>query len=107
MLIKPVFIMIMFIRAEREGDWPLHLEAFILMLSYFFAAGHVHYAQYGLFYLRSMEALPAKVLDRFMKGELVMRHIPGIWIGTWSYMYIETTFMGYSKGKGGIIGITL
>ena len=24
-LIKPVFIMLMFIRAEREGNWPLHL----------------------------------------------------------------------------------
>ena len=97
----------MFIIAEREGYWPLHIEAFTLMLSYFFAAGHVHYAQYGLFYLRSMEALPAQVLDRFMKGELVMRHIRGIWIGIWSNMYIETTFMVYSHGKGGIIGITL
>jgi hypothetical protein len=28
MLIKPVFIMMMFVRAERQGDWPLHLEAF-------------------------------------------------------------------------------
>ncbi|KAG0698661.1 hypothetical protein GWK47_025997 [Chionoecetes opilio] len=78
-LIKPVFIMMMFIRAEREGDWPLHLEAFTLMMPYFYAAGHVHYARYGLFYLRSMEALPTKVLDLFMKGERVLRHIPGIW----------------------------
>lgn len=54
MLIKPVFIMMMFIRAEREADWPLHLEAFRMMLPYFFAAGHVHYARYGLYYLRSM-----------------------------------------------------
>lgn len=28
MLIKPVFIIILSIRAEREADWPLHLEAF-------------------------------------------------------------------------------
>ncbi|KAG0714324.1 hypothetical protein GWK47_014367 [Chionoecetes opilio] len=106
-LIKPVFIMMMFIRAEREGDWPLHLEAFTLMMPYFYAAGHVHYARYGLFYLRSMETLPTKVLDLFMKGEHVLRHIPGIWNGIWSDMYIEITFMRYGHGKGGIIGITL
>jgi hypothetical protein len=28
-LIKPVLIMMMFIRAERESDWPLHLEAIL------------------------------------------------------------------------------
>ncbi|KAG0723221.1 hypothetical protein GWK47_043072 [Chionoecetes opilio] len=106
-LIKPVFIMMMFIRAEREGDWPLHLEALTLMMPYFYATGHVHYARYGLFYLRSMEALPTKVLDLFMKGEHVLRHILGIWNGIWSDMYIETTFMRYGHGKGGIIGITL
>jgi hypothetical protein len=50
-----------------------------------------------------MEALPAQVLDRFMKGEHVMRHIPGIW----SDMYIETMFMRYGHRKGGIISITL
>ena len=25
-LVKPVFIMMIFVRAEREGDWPLHLN---------------------------------------------------------------------------------
>ena len=49
MLTKPIFITMMFIRAEREGDWLLYLEAFSLMMPYLFAAGHVHYAQYDLF----------------------------------------------------------
>ena len=34
MLIKPVFIVVMFIMAEREGDWLRHLEAFSLMMPY-------------------------------------------------------------------------
>ena len=46
-LIKPVFIMMRFIRAEREGDWPLHIATFKEMLPYYFAAGHIHYARYG------------------------------------------------------------
>ena len=40
-LVKLVFMMMMiFVRAEREGDWPLHLWAVREMLPYFFAAGH-------------------------------------------------------------------
>ena len=33
--IKPVFIMMLYVRAEREGDWPLHLVAVKQMLPYF------------------------------------------------------------------------
>jgi hypothetical protein len=48
-LILPVFLMI-FVRAERKGDWPLHLWAVDKMIPYFFASAHIHYAQYGLVY---------------------------------------------------------
>ena len=44
-LIKPVMIMMLFIRAEREADWPLHLLATRLMMPYFFSAGHFNYAR--------------------------------------------------------------
>jgi len=36
-LIKPVLIMMKFVRAERERDWPLHLCAVEDMLPYIFA----------------------------------------------------------------------
>ena len=45
-LIKPVFIMMLFVRAEREGDWPLHLVALSMMIPYFFASSHANYARY-------------------------------------------------------------
>ena len=41
--------MMLYIRAEREGDWPLHLEAVKQMMPYFYASGHVNYARYRLF----------------------------------------------------------
>ena len=69
-LIKPVMLTMMFVRAEREGDWPLHLATYKPMLPYFFAAGHVNYAIYGLCYLREVERLPLVVLSHFMEGEL-------------------------------------
>ena len=79
MVIKPVFITRMFVRAEREAYWPLHLKAVELMMRKFFAAGHIHYGRYGLYYLRQMQSLPTDVLQHFMTGEQVMRHRPGIY----------------------------
>ena len=97
MLINPVFIIMRFVRAEREADWPLHLEVFRQMLPYFFAASHVHYARYGMCYLRLMEALPEEVLVRLVKWEHVMSHQCGLWNNIWSDMFIETTFMLYGN----------
>ena len=102
-LVKPVFLMMAYIRAEREGDWLLHLTTFQKMLPYYFAAGHVNYARYGLYYLRSMEKLPQHVRSHFLKGQHVTRHINGIW----SDQFIESTFMRYGHSAGGIIERTL
>ena len=106
-LIYPVFTIMKYVRAEREADWPLHLATVKEMVPLFFAAGHVHYARYGLFYLRSMEAMPEEVRTHFMKGQHTMHHNAGLFNGIWSDMAIETTFMRYGHGQSGIIGITL
>lgn len=54
-LIKPVFTIMQYIRAEREADWPLHLATVKEMMPLFYAAAHFNYARYGLYYLRAME----------------------------------------------------
>ena len=100
--------MMLYIRAEREGDWTLHMEAVKQMMSYLYTSGYVNYARCGLFfYLRSMENFPVEIRGRFMKGEHVMHHIPGLWNGIWSDMYIESPFARYGQSHGGIIGLTL
>ena len=106
-LIKPVLLMMLYVRAEWEADWPLHLYVVKEMLPYFFAVGHQNYARYGTYYLRSMEKLPKNVLVHFIKGLHVMRLKPGIWNAVWSDMFIESTFMRYGHGAGGIIGMIL
>ena len=87
-LIKLVLLSMMFVWAVREGDWPLHLATYTQMLPYFFAAGHVIYARYGLCYVREMERLPQEMWSYFMKGEHVMHHSAGLWNGIWSDMMI-------------------
>ena len=47
-LIKPVLLMMMFVKAEREGDFTLHLLCCKMMIPYFFAAKHDNYARYGI-----------------------------------------------------------
>ena len=76
-------------------------------MPYFFAAGHMNYARYGLYYLRSMERLPPEVLSMFLKGQHTMRHLPGASNSTWSDMYIESTFMRFGHSQGGLTGLTL
>ena len=49
-LIKPVVIIMKYIRAEREADWALHLDTVKEIIPLFFAAGHTHYARYALYY---------------------------------------------------------
>ena len=106
-LIEPVFIMMLFVRPEREAYWTLHLFAVEKMLSYFFASGHIHYARYGLYYLRCMQCLHPRFMKRFMAGEHVMHHQDGLWNGIWSDLFIETTYMRYGHGPSGITGSTL
>ena len=102
-LIRPVFLVMLFIRAERQGEFPLHLYACKKMLPYFFAAGNINYARYGFCYLMTMSKLPPNILDKSLQGEHVLRHKQGIWNGIWLDMMIETIFMKYGKGPAGII----
>ena len=97
--------MMLFYRAEKEADWPLHLHAVRLMMLYFFAAGHPNYAHFGLYYLHTITDKPKDILARFMKGEHVTRHSQGSWNGMWSDMMIETTFMKYAKGQNWTISL--
>ena len=87
-LIKPLFICLLLVTAQREGEGLLHLAAVKNMLPYFYAAGHHYCARYGSYYLRNMEKLPQEVLPKFIKGEHVMRHQQGYWNSIWSDIYI-------------------
>ena len=92
---------------QNKADWPLHVLAVKEMLVLFFAAGHHKYARYGLYYARSIEAMPDKLQDQFLKGQHTMHQKPGIFNGIWSNMAIDTTYMRYGHGHSGIIGLAM
>jgi hypothetical protein len=106
-LILPVFLIMIFVQAEREGDWPLHLWAVDKMIPYFFASAHIHYARYGLFYFITMQKLKGDILERLMEGDHVQHHKQGIFNGMCTDMFIETTFIRYEHGPRGLTGLTM
>ena len=98
--IRPVLLMMLFVRSEREGDWPLYLYACWQMLPYFFAAGHTNYARYGSYYLQNIQGQGC-----FLKGKNVIHLQDGRWNDIWSYMGIETTYMRHGKSAAeGLVG---
>ena len=106
-LIIPLWIALLFIRAEREANWPLHLFCVKQMIPYFFAAGHLNYAKYSIWYTIDMTTIPDEVQEMFSKGEHVCRHTGGRWNAVFSDQFGEQTYIRYGKAKGGLVGITL
>ena len=96
-LIDPVFLIMKYIRAERECEFGSHLYCYQKKLPYFFAAGHWNYARDRIIYLRSMLRIPNDLLEKFMNGEHVIRLKGGLFNGIWSDMAIESTYMKVGK----------
>ena len=69
-------------RTKRKGEFSLQLHASKRMRAcFFFAGGHWNYARDSICYLRSMEKLSGDILNKFMKGEHIMRNQKRLWEG--------------------------
>ena len=71
-----VKLLLDFIRAEREGNWNLHLEAFAAMLPWLTMYDHTNYAKWGPTYLADMKSLARtapEVYEEFAKGNFVVK----------------------------------
>lgn len=68
-----VHILLLFIRAQRDGIWDLHLYAFQRMLPYFMWYNHTNYARWGTIYLNEMHQLPQQVKREFDAGNFVVK----------------------------------
>ena len=106
--IMPVITMLLFIQAERESSWVLHLYSMEQMIPIFYAAGHWQYARYITWHCYEMrKCLPEEVEQKFMNGDHVCKHRDGVWNGVFSDQFGEQTYIRYEKSKGGLVGLTL
>ena len=94
-----------FIRAERTGNWELHLQAISEMLPYMAASGHNHYTKSRLVYLQRMSHLQEEhphVYEHFVNGLHVVRRSSRYWAGLSTDLVIEQVLMWSMKTSGGL-----
>jgi hypothetical protein len=100
-----VAILRRFIKAERTGNWNLHLQAVHDMLPFFAAAGHNFFAKSAYIYLQMMNNLeqshPA-VYQSFQDGFHVVRRSNRYWAGLSTDLAIEQVLMRSVKTSGGL-----
>ncbi len=68
-----VFILLRFIRAQRDGDWDLHLDTFAQMLPFFMRYDNLNCGRWGPIYVTEMHNLPETVLSEFKNGNFVVK----------------------------------
>ena len=94
------------IRAERTGDWDLHLDALSKMINLFAATGHIHYARSARLHLQQMKDLHLNfpwVYSCFKeKGYHTVRRSDRYWAGLWTDLIIEQVMMRSLKSRGGL-----
>ena len=87
----------LFIRAERSGNWSLHLVAVTRMLNLFAATGHINYAKSTRVYLQLMLELPKDfpwLHEMFInQGFHTVRRSSRYWAGLWTDLVIEQVMM--------------
>ena len=84
---------LLLIRAERLGDWEMHLTTRHEMLNLFASTGHFNYAKNAQFYLQQMLDLPKdhpEIYNSFNDhGYHGIRRSERYWAGLWSDLVIE------------------
>lgn len=94
-----------FIKAERTGNWLLHLHVLSEMLPYLAASGHNLYAKSIYLYLQMMEKHQHQHPDTysyFAAGLHVIRRSDRYWAGLSSDLVIEQVLMRSMKITGGL-----
>lgn len=100
-----VNIMQIFIKAERTGNWQLHLRTMHQMLPYLAATGHNNYTKSVYLYLQNMNRLEnehPEVHKNFLKGFHVGRRSDRYWAGLSQDLLIEQILMRTMKSTGGM-----
>ena len=100
-----ISILLMFTRAQRDGDWELYLSSFRKMIPYFFLYDHQNYARWSVVYLAQMMQLPMQIKEEFMKGDFVVK-CSELKFTQVDPDHAQEWLNRASKIAGGIIGIT-
>ena len=94
------------IKAERTGNWNLHLQSLYDKLLYFAAAGHRLYAKSAYIYLQMMNEIQnthPNIYKKYENGFHCARRSDGFWVGLSTDLIIEQVLMRSVRTSGGLI----
>ena len=105
MYMEMVSVLLMFTRAQRDGDWELYMTSFRKMIPFFFIYDHQNYARWGVIYFILMMQIPEEIREEFLKGNFVVK------FSNQSFSQVDPDHAQEwlnRRGKvaGGIIGMT-
>ena len=105
MYVEMVSITCKLTKAQRTGNWKLHLDALSETLPYFASSGHYLYLKSAYLYLQCMHELPdtnPSVYAKFTQGYHVVRRSDAFWAGLPTDLVIEQELMRSVKSVGGL-----
>ena len=104
-------ILLRLLRADRQGDFLLHLDAVMEAVPFFHVAGKVNYARYSPVYVAEMKQLETAqpmMFEHMMRGGFVVRRSSETSFNSVpTDQALEQTINREAKSEGGIIGFTL
>ena len=104
-----VTTLLQFLKAERTGNWKLHLSSTAAMLPQFFAMDRQNYARYLPVYLADMQKLELthpEVYKEFAAGNHSISRSGQPFSQVSTDMALEQSINADSKSSGGVIGIS-
>ena len=111
--ISMVELLLQFIKAERTGNWSLHLSSTAAMIPNFFAMDRPNYARWLPVYISDMkqkrsvnEVKHPRVHQEFVTGNRAVSRSGQPFSQVWTDMALVQSVNADSKSKGGIIGIS-
>ena len=97
------------IRADRIGDWKLHIKTVHKLQPIFHVMSRSNYARWSAVYLEDMMVLEKKapeVYEQFLKGRFTVKRSDAPFTSVSTDQALEQTINRSSKETGGIIGST-
>ena len=104
-----VMILLQVIKADRTGNWNLHLSSTAAMIPHFFNMDRTNIACWMPVYLADMHKLEVRhhnVFKKFSAGNHSISQSQQPFAKVWTDMALEQSIKLDSKSKGGIVGIS-
>lgn len=94
------------IKADREGNYDLHLTSTRAMLPFFCSMNHYLYVRGVSLYLQDMIQLPDAVVNSIKRGMMSVKRKADVFNGVGCDLALEQSQIRSSAVSGGLVGIT-